>query len=64
MPIKDVAAVVRRIRCRLREKPFEIDLLRPRGFQTPDYSRHQHLLIGKDLDANRINAWQGFLLSR
>lgn len=43
---------------------FQPSMINPSGFNPPQYTSKQHSFIGKDLDAQRVNAWEKMLTPR
>ena len=56
-------AVIRHI-CNFCDLPFDVSMLRGGGLAVPAFSREQHRLVGKPLDASRVDDWRQKLSAR
>jgi sulfotransferase family protein len=61
--LEDPETTLRRL-CRFLEIEYQARMLKADGFRVPEYTRNQHLLVGKAPDPGRVDAWRRALNAR
>src|SRR5262245_14756673 len=61
--LQEPEVTLRRV-CEFLGIEYQPRMLRADGFEVPEYTRDQHRLVGKPLDAGRVDAWRRALSAR